>query len=151
VESTTDVTRYGTLNAETSATYIRADRLYPYAPWSSAHPSTSPEIDDDRKRTQSQRKIGTWCPPNAFLIVALSAPYPFGVGKVLRADIDGVIHYQWYEPPEIGNVAGPYLPCWWDESAALSERPTPTTTARTVLRCPRWHCARSTYVIDAQV
>jgi hypothetical protein len=62
---------------------IKTDRLYPYEPWSTAHPSTSPELDDSTTRTRSHNKIGTWCSANSFFIVALQRPHPFGVGKVI--------------------------------------------------------------------
>jgi hypothetical protein len=79
------------------------------------HPSTSPELDDSVTRTRSHKKIGTWCSANLFFIVPLQRSHPFGVGKVIQADPDGVVHYQRYEPPSPTDIDGVYLlPCWWD-------------------------------------
>jgi hypothetical protein len=91
---------------------VKSDRLYPYAPWSDAHPSTSADLDEAYGRTRSHKKFGTWCPPNAFFVVPLKAPIPFG--KILRADANGAIRYQWYEPSDVTDIKGTFLPWWWD-------------------------------------
>ena len=93
---------------------IKTDRMYQYEPRSVTHPSTSPEFDDSTTRTRSHKTIGTWCSTNSFFIVSLQNPHPFGVGKVIQTDPDGVVHYQWYEPPSPTDIDGVHLPCWWD-------------------------------------
>jgi hypothetical protein len=95
-------------------TNVKSDRLYPYAPWSDAHLSTSPDLDEAYGRTRSHKKVGTWCPPNAFFVAPLKAPIPIWIGKILRADANGAIRYQWYEPSDVTDIKGAFLPCWWD-------------------------------------
>jgi hypothetical protein len=88
---------------------VKPDKLSPYNPWSVALPSTSPELDSQNKPF----KIGTWCGEGNFFIVPLQPPWPFGVAKVIKANDDGTIIYQWYNSK--GHQANaPYLPLWWD-------------------------------------
>jgi hypothetical protein len=95
-------------------TNVKSDRLYPHAPWSDAHPSTSPDLGEVYGHTRSHKQNGTWCPPNAFVVVPLKAPIPFGIGKILRADANGAIRYEWYESSDVTDIKGTFLPCWWD-------------------------------------
>jgi hypothetical protein len=88
---------------------VKPDKLSPYSPWSAALPSTSPELDSQNKPF----KVGTWCAEGNLFIVPLQPPWPFGVGKVLRANDDGTILFQWYRTT--GHQAtAPYSPMWWD-------------------------------------
>jgi hypothetical protein len=38
---------------------------------------------------------GTWVKENSLVVVPLTEPYPFGIGKVLKAEADGTLDIQW--------------------------------------------------------
>ena len=46
----------------------------------------------------------------------LTPPWPFGIGKVLKANDDGTIHFQWYRSHKDYQTTSPILPVWWDGS-----------------------------------
>ena len=66
------------------------NKLCPYVPWSDNSPSTSWELDTTRPYV-----TGSWMAEGSLVIVPLEAPYPFGVGKVIKADDDGTLDIQW--------------------------------------------------------
>ena len=93
---------------------VKADKLYPYTPWSEALPSTSPKIDALGER---RCRIGTRCKNGSLFITPLDHPWAFGVGKMLLTNANGTVHFHWYEAPSPDRPGGPYLPCWWDGAA----------------------------------
>ena len=88
---------------------VKTDKLAPYHPWNEALPSTSPALDT----SDQPFKIGTWCNEGSLFIIPLAEPWPFGVGKVLKANDDGSIKYQWYRSNNYQGTT-PFLPMWWD-------------------------------------
>jgi hypothetical protein len=54
-----------------------------------------------------------WCQPGSLFIIPPVRPWPFDIGKVLTAEHDGTITFQWYST--IGfQTNSTYLPSWWD-------------------------------------
>lgn len=103
--------RYAIMHVDRNVTIanVKSDRLSPYQPWSDALPSIAPDLDALSRSFQ----IGTWCQPGSLFIIALAYPYPFGIGKVLTANDDGTITFQWYNT--LGQQSnGSYLPSWWN-------------------------------------
>ena len=92
---------------------IKGDKLRPYTPWSSAIVSTSSELDV----AEAPFVVGSWCEEGALFIVPLHKPYPFGLGKVLKASTDGCVEYQWYNT-EGHSATRPFKPMWWDGTAS---------------------------------
>ena len=88
---------------------IKADKLAPYHPWDETLPSTSPLLDSSDKPF----KIGTWCDKDSLFIIPLTAPWPFGIGKVIKANDDGSIKYQWYRSENYQGTS-PFKPMWWN-------------------------------------
>jgi hypothetical protein len=66
------------------------NRLCLFQPWATTSPSTSWDLDDHRPYT-----TGTWVKENSLVVVPLNEPYPFGIGKVLKAEADGTLDIQW--------------------------------------------------------
>ena len=66
------------------------NRLCLFQPWATTSPSTSWDLDDHRPYT-----TGSWVKENSLVVVPLNEPYPFGIGKVLKAEADGTLDIQW--------------------------------------------------------
>ena len=90
---------------------LKEDKMTPYQPWSNAMPSTSPDLDTKDGRSF---KIGSWCNTDDMVLIALEKPYPFGVGKILEADKDGRIEFQWFTSTHDTQATKPFLPMWSD-------------------------------------
>ena len=96
---------------------VKSDKLQPYTPWSSWIASTSAELD----APTGPFVVGAWCKEGDLFMVPLARPYPFGVGKVLKAYDDGRIRYQWYGAKGYGATEA-YEPLWWDGKRSYGGR-----------------------------
>ena len=86
-----------------------ANRLCLFRPWSTTVPSTSREIDAARPFA-----MGSWVRVGSLVVVPLSTPYPFGIGRVTSATPDGNLDIQWlgYSGNNLAPHTNPLFPAW---------------------------------------
>ena len=99
----------GHVRRRTNIENVKSDKLRPYTPWSTTIASTSEGLDNP----EAPYIMGAWCKAGELFIVPLAKPYPFGMGKVMKAHDDGRIEYQWYNSKGYGTTKA-WQPMWWD-------------------------------------
>jgi hypothetical protein len=89
------------------------NKLAVFEPWSEGILSTSIGIDAKRNY-----QAGEWAPTGELVLVPMTTPEPFGIGRIRQQTEDGDLVIHWYGNASNSPFAS-YMPAWKDGSNAV--------------------------------